>query len=365
MDAGRVAWGLPGLGEGSREQALDSTRDSARMPARGPGAWLPPVRHHGIPTLFDRPTRFKRPVLLIVGCGDIGLRVASLLRGRWRVLGLTTNSRRVPGLRAAGVRPLLGDLDQPGSLARLADLADAVLHLAPPPDSGALDTRSANLVRALGRSSRLRRLVYASTSGVYGDCGGERINETRALRPATDRARRRVDAERRWRIFGRARGVAVTILRIPGIYAPGRPGGDPRERLARAAPVLAGADDVYTNHIHADDLARACVAALHRGLPQRAVHACDDSELRMGDYFDLAADLFGMARPPRLTRGDAGAALSPLQMTFTSESRRLVNTRLKRELRLALRFPTVREGLASASDRGAHVVAIDRRSVIP
>ena len=104
--------------------------------------------------------------------------------------------------------------------------------------------------------------------------------------------------------------TSVTLLRIPGIYAVGREGGDPRDRLRRGSPVLAVEHDVFTNHIHADDLARACVAALHRGLPQRIVHASDDTELKMGDYFDLAADLCGMPRPPRITRPACGAVAS-------------------------------------------------------
>ncbi|MEO6364211.1 MAG: SDR family oxidoreductase [Caldimonas sp.] len=290
-------------------------------------------------------SRFHRPALLIVGCGDIGLRVASLLQGRWRLLALTSSPGRLDALRGAGVVPLLGDLDRPATLGRLADVADAVLHLAPPPGHGRVDTRSAHLAAALGRSSRVRRLVYASTSGVYGDCGGERVDETRPLRPATDRARRRVDAEQRLRHFGRSHGVAVTILRVPGIYALGRVGGDPRERLTRGTPVLAASDDVHTNHIHADDLARACAAALHRGPTQRAINVADDSALKMGDYFDLAADLFAMTRPERLSRADAAQVMTPMQMSFLGESRRLDNRRMKRELRLALRHETVASGL--------------------
>jgi len=297
-----------------------------------------------------RPHRFRRPVLLIVGCGDVGVRVASLVGGRWRVLALTSSPGRVEVLRAAGIVPLLGDLDAPGTLARLAGLADAVLHLAPPPGTGDADPRTARLLQALARAPRLRRLVYASTSGVYGDCGGARVDETRGVAPATDRARRRVDAEARLRRFGRRAGVTVTLLRVPGIYALDRPGGDPRERLARGAPVLAAGDDVFTNHIHADDLARACVAALHRGPAQRAINASDDSELRMGDYFDLAADLFSLARPPRISRADAATQLAPMQLSFMGESRRLANHRLKRELRLVLRHPTVAEGLRASPD---------------
>lgn len=295
--------------------------------------------------MTDRLGRFKRPTLLIVGCGDIGLRVVALLRGRWRLIALTSSAARVTELRAAGVQPLVGNLDEPATLARLAGLADAVLHLAPPPAHGATDPRSANLLHALARKGRVRRIVYGSTSGVYGDCGGAFIEETRAVNPATDRARRRVDAEQRLRWYGRAFGARVTLLRIPGIYAGDRAGGHPRERLARGTPVLAPESDVYTNHIHADDLARACVAALHRGAPQRVLHVCDDTDLRMGDYFDLAADVCGMARPRRVSIEQARVELSPMQLSFMGESRRMSNLRLKRELRLRLRYPTASQGL--------------------
>jgi len=291
----------------------------------------------------------RRPRLLIVGCGDIGLRVLALLRGRWQLLALTSSPARVAELRAAGATPLRGNLDEPPTLGRLGGLADAVLHLAPPPAQGEGDPRTRALLQALARGGRVQRIVYASTTGVYGDCGGARFDETRAVNPATARARRRVDAEAQLRWFGRRSGAVVTVLRVPGIYAADRPGGHPRERLQRGTPVLAAEDDVYTNHIHADDLARACVAALFRGRPQRVLHASDDSELKMGDYFDLAAELCGMARPPRISREQAQTALSPVQLSFMSESRRLRNERLKRELRLRLRYPTVREGLVSAA----------------
>ncbi len=295
--------------------------------------------------MTDRLARFKRPVLLIVGCGDVGMRVAHLLRGRWHLIGLTSSPARCAELRAAGVQPLVGNLDAPATLARLAGLADAVLHLAPPPPSGATDPRTTHLLQALARKGRVRRIVYGSTSGVYGNCGGARFDETRAVNPATDRARRRVDAEQRLRWYGRAFGARVTLLRIPGIYARDRAGGHPRERLARGAPVLRADHDVYTNHIHADDLARACAAALHRGPPQRVVHASDDTELKMGDYFDLAADLEGLPRPRRIALGDAQRELSPMQLSFMGESRRLINDRLKNELRLRLQYPTVAQGL--------------------
>jgi nucleoside-diphosphate-sugar epimerase len=286
-----------------------------------------------------------RPTLLIVGCGDIGQRVLPLLHGRCRLLALTSQPARVSALRALGAVPLCGNLDQPASLGRLGGLADAVLHLAPPPPQGQDDPRTRALLNALARGGRVQRLVYASTSGVYGDAGGARFDETRPVAPATARAQRRVDAEQQLRAFGRRTGVAVTLLRVPGIYAGDRDGGHPRERLARGTPVLAADDDVYTNHIHADDLARACVAALFRGRPQRVLHASDDTELKMGDYFDLAADLAGLPRPPRIGRAEAQATLGPVLMSFMSESRRLDNRRLHTELRLRLRYPTVHQGL--------------------
>ena len=288
---------------------------------------------------------FRQPTLLVVGCGDIGLRVLALLRGRWRLLALTSSPDRAATLRRAGAVPIVANLDQPATLRRLAGLADAVLHLAPPAATGATDRRTAHLLQVLARGSRLQRLVYGSTTGVYGDAAGAQFDETRPVAPATDRARRRVDAEAQLRAFGQRTGVQVSLLRIPGIYATDRVGGHPRERLARGAPVLRAEDDVYTNHIHAHDLARACVAALHRGLPQRVINVCDNTDLRMGDYFDLAADLCGLPRPPRLSRVQAAAVLSPMQLSFMGESRRIQNQRLKQELRLRLRYPTVVQGL--------------------
>jgi nucleoside-diphosphate-sugar epimerase len=287
-----------------------------------------------------RPPLVRRPRLLIVGCGDVGLRVLRLLAGRWRVCVLSSTPGRAPLLRAAGAQVLAGDLDDAPSLARLAGVAGTVLYLAPPPAQGERDPRMAALLAALARRSGPACLVYASTSGVYGDAGGACFDETRTVAPATPRAQRRVDAERQVRLHGRRYGTRVSILRVPGIYALDRVGGDPRERVARGAPVLAADEDVYTNHIHADDLARACVAALWRGAPQRVYHVNDDSALKMGDYLDQVADDSGLQRPPRMSRAEAEAVLTPMQLSFWSESRRLDNRRLKHELRLALRYPT-------------------------
>lgn len=299
------------------------------------------------------PARFRRERLLIVGCGDVGLRVARLLKGRVRLLALTSSPHRVAVLRQQGITPLVGNLDRPRTLARLAGLATRVLHLAPPRNDEQQqwwrDLRTVSLLRALRSRALPMSLVYGSTSGVYGDCQGERVSETRAVHPETPRAQRRVDAETAVRHFGRAAHVRTSILRIPGIYAPDREAGTPRERLLKRTPVLEHADDVYTNHIHADDLARAAVAALWRGKPQRIYNVSDDSELKMGEYFDLAADLYGLPRPPRIPRSTAHDELPLVLLSFMGESRRLVNLRLKHELRLPLRFTTVETGLAAAN----------------
>jgi nucleoside-diphosphate-sugar epimerase len=289
--------------------------------------------------------------VLIVGCGDVGLRVAARLsghgkrHGRARLYALTRDPARVDALRALGITPVLGDLDRPESLTRLAGLAHAVLHLAPPPAAGETDTRTRALIAALARRD-LAQLVYVSTSGVYGDCAGAWVDETRAPRPASARAVRRVDAERRLRAYALARGVRLAILRAPGIYAAERL---PLERLRRGTPALAPEDDPYTNHIHADDLARAVIAALFRGRQLRVVHASDDSNLTMGEYFNAVADAFALPRPPRISRADAERTLPETQLSFMRESRRLTNDRLKRELRLKLVYPSVADFLASLS----------------
>lgn len=316
------------------------------------------------------PARFRRQRLLIVGCGDVGLRVVRALQAGAagaagasgvhgvHVLALTSSAERAPALRAAGVTPLRGNLDQPATLARLAGLAQRVLHLAPPPTEGAgpqawwCDPRTEHLLQALARRSLPQALVYASTTGVYGDCGGAWIDETRAVDPGTARGQRRANAERTVRGWALQSGVRASILRVPGIYALDREGGTPVGRLRKGLPVLQASEDVYTNHIQADDLARACVAALWRGKPQRVVHASDDTEMRMGDYFDLAADLCGLPRLPRISRAEAQGRLPVSLLSFMGESRRLRNRRLKAELRLALRYPTVVQGLAGLQAQG-------------
>ena len=283
---------------------------------------------------------------MIIGCGDVGLRMVRALRGRWRIYALTHSENRHALLRAEGIVPVAGDLDRPETLERLAGLAQDVVHFAPPPGSGTRDTRTANLIRALAKGGSLpQRMVYISTSGVYGDCGGAVVDETRRAKPSSDRARRRLHAERLLRSWGVETGVLVSILRVPGIYAAERL---PLARLKAGTPALETEQDSYTNHIHADDLARTVVAALSRGRGGRAYNASDDSGMKMGDYFDLVADQFGLPHPPRISREAAEREIPESTLSFMRESRRLANRRMKKELRVRLRYPSVAQGMIAA-----------------
>ncbi len=284
-----------------------------------------------------------RSRLLIVGCGDVARRALPWLARRLRVWALARNAQSAAELNALGVRCVRADLDDASSLRRVAALAPWVWHFAPPPSSGdGRDPRSRRLLNALRRAGRVKRLCYISTSGVYGDCAGARVTEVRSLNAASARGARRIDAERAVRRLSR-RGVAVAILRAPGIYGPDRL---PLDRLKRGDPVLRAEDDVFTNHIDATDLARLAWAALTRVRGGRAFNASDDTRLAMGDYFDRVADAFGLPRPPRVTRDEARARLSPMTLSFMSESRVLDNSRMKRELRVRLACPDVDAVLA-------------------
>jgi len=268
--------------------------------------------------------------LLIAGFGDIARRALPLLAARFHVTRLS---------RQYGI-----DLDQP--LAPRA--AEAVLHCVPPPASGETDPRTANLLAAL---HGVRRIVYISTSGVYGDCNGELVDEARAVKPQTERARRRVDAEEQlWR-WCEQRGVTLIVLRAPGIYAGDRL---PIERLRAGMPVLRPEDDVYTNHIHADDLAAAAVRALEPDAAPGVYNVADDSALRMGDWMDLVAAHAGLPKPPRVPRNRIAGLVSRQVLSFMNESRRLDNRRMKAVLGVKLRYPTVHEGL-----KDEHAIGID------
>jgi len=289
---------------------------------------------------------FGKPSILIIGCGDIGLRVARQLSQSHRVFALTSQQSRFQELREVGATPILGNLDQPESLWRLSGLAQTVIHLAPPQNQGNRDCRTRNLIRILSQGSHVvRRLIYISTTGVYGDHGGAKVTEATPTKPQSERAKRRVDAEQILRLWAPAHGVALTILRVPGIYAANRL---PIERLQSKTPALIPEEDAYSNHIHSDDLARLICAAVYHGKPQRVINTCDGSETKMGDYFDEVADAFGLDRPPRMPAEQLQKIVNPMLWSFMRESRRVTNTRLH-ELKTPLRYPSVANFLETIS----------------
>jgi nucleoside-diphosphate-sugar epimerase len=284
--------------------------------------------------------------LLIVGSGDVAWRALPWLLKRFRVFALCRNPDNAERWRQAGAIPLIADLDDPSSLKRLKGLANWVLITAPPNGSQPNDPRLKRLLATLSSARIIPcRLVYIGTTGVYGDCGGAKIDETRPRRALNARAQRRVAAEnllRRWLSSFPLSHRTASILRAPGIYASDRL---PVTRLSAGTPAIRAEEDSYTSHIHADDLAMAACLALFRAKAGRAYHVCDNSQLKMGDWFDLVAAHFDLPKPQRITRQNAEIQLPESLYSFMRESRRLSNQRLLKELKVRLRFSSVLQGL--------------------
>lgn len=288
--------------------------------------------------------------VLIVGCGYVGRRLARQLRTEGRaVSGLVRTADSAARLRTLHATPLVADLDVPAPLPAVPAGAE-VYYFAPPPAEGDADPRLRRVLTALA-AARPRRIVYLSTSGVYGDCAGAWVDEGHALRPATPRARRRADAESALRTWSAATGVPVVILRVPGIYGPGKL---PLERLRKGLPLLREDDSPYTNRIHVDDLIAACRAAMTRGTPGAAYNVSDGRPSNMTDYFNRIADFTGLPRPPLVGREDIDR-LSPGMRAFMEESKRLDNRRMREELGVEPRYPTLEEGLAACLEEDADV----------
>lgn len=286
--------------------------------------------------------------LFIVGCGDVGQRLAA----RWlaqggRVSALARSEASAARLQAAGIETVPGDLDRPDSLRGL-DPRDAVLiYLAPPPASGESDPRMGHLLDALGAGRCPQRFVYLSTSGVYGPREGAWVDESTPPEPQTERARRRLDAETRLRRWADSSGVPWSILRVGGIYGPGRL---PRARLEKGLPVLREAECGYTNRIHVDDLVNVCLAAAERG--QGIYNVSDDEPGTMTQYFKAVAAHLGLPPPPELSLAEAGEQLSSAMLSYLTESRRLDNRRLREELGVRLRYINLAAGLAAIPPEG-------------
>jgi nucleoside-diphosphate-sugar epimerase len=282
--------------------------------------------------------------MLLVGCGYVGTRLArQYLDLGQSVTGVVRSAAGAARLVASGIPALAADLAR-DDLTRLPLRGSRVFLLAPPPTTGSEDLHTRRLAIAFGNVGDPRRVVYISTTGVYGDCGGAWVDETWPARPAVDRARRRWDAEQTLTGWSRETGGELIVLRVAGIYGPGRL---PLERIRQGVPVVRKAESPYSNRIHVDDLATVCMAAMERGQPGAIYNACDGNPSTMTDYFLAVADVAGIPRPPLIPMAEAAGQVSDAMLSYLAESRRLSNRRLAEELGVVLRYPTLAQGLPS------------------
>jgi len=281
----------------------------------------------------------------IVGCGDIGVRLARrLLDQGHEVAGWVRSRGSVEAVTGLGIHAHGVDLDRADR--PLPGLAgQQVYYLVPPPPAGREDTRVARLLDGMACAGAPRRVVYLSTSGVYGDCRGAWVDEERPPAPRADRAWRRLDAERRWQAWCAACGVELVILRVAGIYGPGKL---PVKRLRSGQPMVAEADSPITNHIHSQDLVRVCLAAMQRGRNGEVYNVSDGHPGTMTGYFNQVADALGLPRPPVISLAEAQSRLSPGMRSYLRESRRLNNRKLLGELGVALEYPDLEQGLTAS-----------------
>lgn len=284
--------------------------------------------------------------VVIIGCGDIGQRVAH----RWQALkahvaGLSRNPATCEALQGAGITALRADLDEPASLAGLSARGALVYYFAPPPREGRKDTRLRNWLASLTKAALPQRVVLISTTAVYGDSGGDWVTEESPLQPGTDRGRRRLDAETALRDWSGQTGVPVVILRVPGIYGPGRL---PRARLEKGLPVLNETESGYTNRIHSEDLATICVAAAERGQPGAVYNISDGHPGTMTEWFNAVADHLDLTRPPQISLTEAETQVSAGMLSYLKESRRISNRKVIEELGVELAYTDLKLGLGAS-----------------
>jgi nucleoside-diphosphate-sugar epimerase len=284
--------------------------------------------------------------IFIIGCGDIGRRTAALWQARGaEVTALARSDASRQQLQQLGIAPVAGDLDQPASLRHLPLTGALLYYFAPPPAQDDTDARMRAMVAAMTDGVRPDRIIYISTTGVYGDNHGAWVTEDTPLQPRAARSKRRVDAESVLRAFGRQQAVPVVILRVPGIYGPGRL---PIEAIKTRRPVLDESESGYTNRIHAQDLARVCVIAAERGRADTVYNVSDGHPSSMTAYFNQLADALGAPRPPVVSRAEAQRVLKPGMLSYLDESRRVDNRRMREELGVELLYPTLDAGLRAS-----------------
>ncbi|MCW8907825.1 MAG: SDR family oxidoreductase [Sedimenticola sp.] len=284
---------------------------------------------------------------VILGCGYLGQRLARQYQAQGEtVTGVVRSPNSAGVLQAAGIPALQMDLDQP--LDTLPPLAGCELfYFIPPPRGGTVEQRVERFLAALGNDQLPRRILYLSTTGVYGDCAGEWVDETRPVAPVAERAQRRWDGERRFRSWCREHGCELVILRVAGIYGPGKL---PLARLRRGEPMVPEVEAPYTNRIHVDDLAQVCVAAMQHGGDGEIYNVSDGTPGNMTDYFNRVADWAGLPRPPLVPLAESADALSAGMRSYLQESRRLDSSKMRRELGVVLRYPDLASGLRGCAE---------------
>lgn len=281
--------------------------------------------------------------VVIIGCGDLGCRVARLaLERNVPASGLVRSEASAAKLSAVGITPLVGNLDDPASLPQLGTAGATVFYFAPPPGGGFIDPRVRSFCAKAALEEPPERIVYVSTSGVYGDCGGERVTEETPVNPQTARARRRYDAECFLKEWAAERGSSLVVLRVTGIYGPGRL---PVTQLASGHPLLKEEECSLTNRIHMDDLAGVCIAAAERGEGGDIFNVSDGVPGTMTEYFNVCADLLGYPRPQQITREEAQKVMTPLMLSYISESRVMDNRKMLEKLGIELLYPNLGSGL--------------------
>lgn len=282
--------------------------------------------------------------LFIAGCGYVGCRLIAGMPAAADISVLSHSPDRTTALTSLGVRVNHGNLDR-AQAPKLADCAGrCVYYFVPPPADGSSDPRLSRFLAALPEQTPPDRIILISATGVYGDCHGDWVDEHRPPAPNSGRGRRRLDAEQTLLSWSAASGVAVAILRVAGIYGPDRL---PRTRLEKGLPVLHEQESPWSNRIHIDDLVQACIAA-QRSRPGGIYNIADGHPSTMTDYFNQVADHLGLPRPPTLSLEQARQELSAGMLSYLAESRRLDNTRLRRELGVELKYPTLAQGLAAS-----------------
>ena len=285
----------------------------------------------------------------IVGCGYVGERVALAERAEGNaVTAVVRTAESALHLTTLGVHAVQHDLDLP-SLPGLNAQESVVYYFAPPPSHGTTDPRLARFLSALGDPPRVQRLVLISTSGVYGDCRGEWVTEARPVHPEAERAQRRWDAEQTARRWSERTRVPIVILRVPGIYGPGRL---PLDRLRAGEPVLNESESPWSNRVHVDDLVMSCLAAARRGLAGAVYNISDGTPTTMTDYFNRVADAAGLPRPPQISLHAAGTRLSAGMRSYLAESKRLDNRAMREGLGVTPRYPDLVSGLAACLRAG-------------